>query len=176
VPTVLDSAQEYDKRFRTLSDAGLRMTPTGPSRSRLLLFLGFLGVIALGMASRRFPFLFPAVLGKYPGDALWALMVFIGLAFLRPHASTVRLSLLAFAVSCLDEFSQLYQAPWINTIRHTIVGHLVLGSVFSWFDMVAYAVGVLIGAFLDILFVRLIRWRAARRLSLRSTGEPSSVQ
>ena len=127
------------------------MTSTGPSRNRLLLILGCVAVIVLGMASRKFPDLFPAVLGKYPGDALWALMVFIGLAFIQPRASTGRLSLLAFAISCAVEFSQIYQAPWINAIRHTTIGHLVLGSVFSWIDMAAYAVGVLIGAVFDIL-------------------------
>jgi len=103
------------------------------------------------MASRKFPHLFPAALGKYPGDALWSLMVFIGLAFIQPRASTGRLSLLAFAISCAVEFSQIYQEPWINAIRHTTIGHLVLGSVFSWIDMAAYAVGVLIGAVFDIL-------------------------
>ena len=137
-----------------------RMTSTGPSRSRLLLFLGCIAVIVFGMASRKFPFLFPAVIGKYPGDAEWAQMVFFGLAFIWPRASTQRLALLAFAISCVDEFSQLYQAPWINAIRHTTVGHLVLGSVFSWVDMAAYAAGVLIGAFLDTLFARVARRRS----------------
>jgi hypothetical protein len=152
------------------------MTSTGPSRSRLLLFLGCVAVIVLGMASRRLPILFPAVLGKYPGDALWALMVFIGLAFLRPRASTLRLSLLAFAISCAVEFSQIYQAPWINAIRHTTIGHLVLGSVFSWIDMAAYAIGVSLGALLDILFARVSRWRVAGRIPLRSTEETSAAQ
>jgi len=142
------------------------MTSAGPCRSRLLLFPGFVAVIAFGMASRRFPFLFPAVLGKYPGDALWAWMVFLGVAFIRPRASTGRLALWAFAISCADEFSQIYQAPWINAIRHTTVGPLVLGSTFSWFDMIAYAVGILIGASLDLLLVQMTRRRAARRQSL----------
>ena len=152
------------------------MTSTGPSRCRLLLIVGCVAVIVLGMASRKFPHLFPAMLGKYPGDALWALMVFIGLAFIRPRASTGRLSLLAFATSCAVEFSQLYQVSWLNAIRHTTIGHLVLGSVFSWLDMVAYAIGVLIGAFLDILFARVSRWRAATRPPPRSTGETSAAQ
>ncbi|MEZ0255649.1 MAG: DUF2809 domain-containing protein [Chthoniobacter sp.] len=137
------------------------MISTGPSRSRLLLLFGFVAVILLGMASRRFPFLLPAVLGKYPGDALWALMVFIGLAFIWPRATTVHLSLWAFAIACVDEFSQLYQAPWINAIRHTTIGHLVLGSVFSWVDIGAYAIGVLLGALFDVLFARVIRSRSA---------------
>lgn len=152
------------------------MTSTGPSRNRPLLFFGGVAVIILGMASRKFPGLFPAVLGKYPGDALWALMVFIGLAFIRPRASTGRLSLLAFATSCAVEFSQLYQVSWLNAIRHTAIGHLVLGSVFSWLDMAAYAAGVLIGAVLDILFARVSLWRAGTRRPVRSTGETSAAQ
>lgn len=128
-----------------------------------MLLTGGVAVILLGMASRRYPSLFPAVLGKYPGDALWALMVFIGVAFIRPRAGTMQLSAWAFAISCADEFSQLYQAPWINAVRHTTIGHLVLGSRFSWIDMVAYAVGVLMGAILDILFACWIRWRGAKQ-------------
>ncbi|MDQ3058807.1 MAG: DUF2809 domain-containing protein [Pseudomonadota bacterium] len=118
-------------------------------RSRPWLLAGFIAVIALGLASRKYPFLFPALLGKYPGDALWALMVFVGWAFFRPSASTRQLAAVALAVSFLVEFSQLYQAPWLNDIRRTTMGHLVLGSRFSWPDLVAYTVGVALGAFLD---------------------------
>jgi hypothetical protein len=40
------------------------------------------------------------------------------------------------------EVSQLYQAPWINAIRNTTLGALVLGSGFLWSDLLAYALGV----------------------------------
>lgn len=115
-------------------------------RSRLWLGAGFVAVIALGLASRQFPSLFfPALFGKYPGDALWALMVFLGWAFLVPGASIARLATLASISSCLVECSQLYRAPWLDAIRSTTLGHLVLGSTFSWFDIAAYAAGVLVG-------------------------------
>ncbi|WP_217705651.1 ribosomal maturation YjgA family protein [Peristeroidobacter soli] len=123
------------------------------SRSRLWLLVCVVAVIALGLASRRFPSLFPAVLGKYPGDALWAMMVFVGLAFIKPRASTAGLAVLAFAISCAVEFLQLYQAPWLNAIRATTLGHLALGSTFSWGDIVAYGVGILIAALVDALLV-----------------------
>lgn len=126
------------------------MTSIGTSRSRVWLLVCLVAVIALGLASRKFPFLFPAILGKYPGDALWAMMVFGGLAFLKPQASTARLAVLSFAISCAVEFSQLYQAPWLNDIRSTTLGHLALGSTFSWLDIVAYAVGVLIALLVDM--------------------------
>jgi len=118
-------------------------------RSRFWLVVGVVAVIALGLASRKFPSLFPALFGKYPGDSLWALMIFLGWAFCKPRASTRNIAALAIATSCLVEFSQLYQAAWLNEIRSTTLGHLVLGSTFSWFDIAAYAIGVLVGALIE---------------------------
>lgn len=116
-----------------------------PHRNRIVYLVTLVAVIALGLASRRYPGLFPHVLGKYPGDALWALMVFLILGSIRPASSTGWLAIGALTISWLDEASQLYQAPWINAIRATTAGHLVLGSAFSWKDMVSYVVGVIIG-------------------------------
>jgi hypothetical protein len=116
-----------------------------PKRSRLLYTAATLGVIAIGLASRRFSGLFPAALGKYPGDALWALMVFSILGIILPRSPTRSLGASALAVSFVVEFSQLYQAPWINAVRGTTPGHLILGSTFSWGDLIAYTAGVSVG-------------------------------
>jgi hypothetical protein len=88
-------------------------------------------------------------------------MVYWGIAWLIPNASIKKVAVLALLVSCVDEISQLYQAPWINSIRRTTLGHLVLGSTFSWLDMLAYTVGVAAGATIE----RLSRTTRARRLS-----------
>ena len=124
-------------------------------RSRLWLGAGIVLVLALGLASREFPSLFPALLGKYPGDALWAWMVFLGWAWVKPSAATSWLAVLALVTSYAVEFSQLYQAPWINAIRGTTPGHLVFGSAFSWLDLVAYTVGVAVGVGGDVAAARL---------------------
>ncbi len=86
--------------------------------------------------------LFPSIFGKYPGDALWALMVFLIWGFCRPELSVERRAVYALLTAYADEFSQIYQAPWINGIRATTVGHLLLGSTFSWWDQLAYTVGI----------------------------------
>jgi hypothetical protein len=125
------------------------ISPVELRRSRLLYAVAGLGVIAVGLASRRFPGLFPPVLGKYPGDALWALMVFLVLGIILPRCPARRLGVYALAVSFLVEFSQLYQAPWIDAVRSTTPGHLVLGSTFVWGDLAAYAVGVGLGIFCE---------------------------
>jgi hypothetical protein len=104
--------------------------------------MALVAVIVCGLLSRTYPYLLPACLGKYPGDALWAVMVYLGCAFIRPGAATGRLAASALAICYLDEWSQLYQAPWIKAVRATTAGHLVLGSTFSWHDMFAYTVGI----------------------------------
>ena len=43
------------------------------------------------------------------------------------------------------ELSQLYQAPWINAVRETRPGALVLGAGFKWTDLVCYTLGCLMG-------------------------------
>jgi hypothetical protein len=114
-------------------------------RNKNLYLIATIGVIVLGMASRYIHGLFPLVLGKYPGDALWALMMFLGLGYLMPGNSTIKNLVIAIVISFAVEISQLYQAPWINSIRNTTLGHLVLGSGFGWVDFLAYIAGILVG-------------------------------
>lgn len=123
-------------------------------RSRPLYAALVLAVIAAGLASRRFPDLLPAQLGKYPGDALWALMVLLLVGFARPAWSVTQVAVVALTTSFAVEFSQLYQADWINAVRHTRLGHLVLGSTFHAPDLLAYAVGVVFGAAMECLLLR----------------------
>ncbi|MGI4860343.1 MAG: DUF2809 domain-containing protein [Janthinobacterium lividum] len=125
-------------------------------RHRIVHLLYVLAVIALGLLSRRYAFVFPTRFAKYPGDALYALMMFFGWGMLLPALSSRRIALLALGTSFAVEFSQLYRAPWIDAIRAHPLGHLVLGSGFSPRDLLAYIVGTTVG----YGFERLVRgWR-----------------
>jgi len=115
-------------------------------RKRLPYAVAVATVIVIGLASRRFPAMFPAFLGKYPGDALWALMVFLLVGTALPRRTTAWVAVVAVIISLAVEFSQLYQAPWIDSIRSTTLGHLVLGAGFSWADIIAYVIGIVIGS------------------------------
>jgi hypothetical protein len=116
-------------------------------------------VIVIGLASRRHPGLFPQALGKYPGDALWAMMIFFGLGFLFPAKPVARIGLAALVFCCADEFSQLYHAPWIDSIRATTIGHLILGGGFSWADIAAYLAGVLMAGLIETACFKFLRGR-----------------
>lgn len=112
--------------------------------------LAVAATIAAGLASRRWPQVLPAFLGKYPGDALWALMVFCGIGALWRRAATWQVAAGALAFSFTIEVLKLYQAPWAVELRHTTLGHLVFGHVFSWGNFFAYTVGVLVGVGIEV--------------------------
>lgn len=123
-----------------------------PPRNRLLYAILIVLVIATGLLWRSGFMPMPSFVTKYGGDALWALLIFVGLGFAFNRASTQRLALGALGFSWAVEFSQLYHAPWIDTIRSTLPGRLILGSTFNWPDLPAYALGIAMGAVVEIFF------------------------
>lgn len=131
----------------SIQECGLTLRSSA-MHNRCLISILVILTIATGLASRRFS-IFPDALGKYPGDALWAQMVYWLVALCAPAASSIKVALVSLAISYADELSQLYQAPWVNQIRATTLGHLVLGSHFSWLDMLSYTIGIVLIAPLD---------------------------
>ncbi|HBE67864.1 MAG TPA: DUF2809 domain-containing protein [Planctomycetaceae bacterium] len=118
-------------------------------RRRSWYFLAAIVAVALGLASRRFRASIPTFLGEYAGDTLWALMVFCVIGCFLPHAKVLYRAILAYAFSCTVEFSQLYHAPWIDAVRSTTLGSLVLGHGFLATDLVCYGVGIVTGAVVE---------------------------
>lgn len=115
-------------------------------------------VIAAGLASRSsLADHLPAVVATYAGDTLWALMVFLVLAFVFPRSPTAVVAATALGISFAVEFSQLYQAGWIDRIRDTRLGALSLGSGFKGSDLLCYTAGVLIGVLGERLCERIGR-------------------
>ncbi len=120
-----------------------------------LIVLGL--TILLGLASRRYAHNLPPLPAQYAGDVLWASMIFWWGALFFRRAQTLPIALGAFTVCVLVELSQLYRAPFINAIRDTALGALVLGQGFLWSDLVCYAFGVALAALIDWLWTRLSR-------------------
>ena len=135
------------------------MTSSVFRRSRWLIAILALLVIAVGLASRRGLVQFPAVLGNYPGDALWAWVVLLCVAWVRPAITRGRLVGVSLVIAFAIEFLQLYQAPWIQAVRANKLAYLVLGNGFDPLDLLAYVVGIALGAAVDWGWQR---WRQTR--------------
>jgi hypothetical protein len=118
-------------------------------RNRALWIVLILLTVALGLGSRRYAASLPGVVAAYAGDTLWATVAFLGIGLLLPRASTWRVALLAMSLSVLVEVGQMFHAPWIDSIRRTRLGGLILGYDFVWSDLACYAAGVALGILIE---------------------------
>ncbi len=116
-------------------------------RNRLVNLLLTLLTIAAGLFSRTS--YVPDIIYPYLGDALYALMIYFLLAFLFPKLSFMRTMLICIGICFTIEICQLYQADWIQRIRATLPGRLILGQGFLYSDLVAYIGGGIAGYFLE---------------------------
>ncbi len=121
--------------------------------NRLRAVIALALVIAAGLGVRsHLTHGWPGLLTKAAGDALWTTAVYMLLRVCFPRLPTARLATIALAISTLVEFTQLYHAPWIESVRGTWLGGIALGHGFHFTDLVWYALGTLLGIGLDQLF------------------------
>jgi len=113
-----------------------------PNRNRFIYAPAVILVIIAGLLSRKFSYLFPEIINNYLGDALWAVMIYGVIAFIFKNRAIKWVALYSLLFCYSIEISQLYHAPWIDTIRNTRLGGLVLGFGFLWTDLLAYAIGI----------------------------------
>jgi len=133
--------------FRTMVlPRSTEATPPFSLRSQPLYAVLILLTVAAGLASRSsLADHLPAVVTTYAGDTLWALTLFLVLGFTFPKTCTGGIAITALILAFAVEFSQLYQAGWINAVRDTRIGALILGHGFLWSDLICYAAGVAAG-------------------------------
>jgi len=130
-------------------------------RSRLGLALTAVAVIAAGLAVRA---LGPDVAAKPAGDALYAVLVVVLVALVRPTARTWVVAAVAWAVCAAIELAQLTGVP-ARLTEAWWPARLVLGTTFHAPDLVWYAVGAALAAGADA-------W-VGRRARSRVSGGPS---
>lgn len=131
--------------------------PTSSVRRRMILGALLLLVIAAGLGSRRYGDALPDFVAANAGDLLWTVAVYLTLAILAPTCSPVKLGLSALAISFAVEFSQLIDVAWLNAIRKTLPGRLLLGAGFLGIDLLRYLAGAVIATLLDEWFTRRLK-------------------
>jgi hypothetical protein len=128
-------------------------------RNRIHYIFLIIATIGIGLASRSGNINIPQLLYPYLGDILYALMIYFIIGFLLPTTPSLNVAALCVLVCYSIELSQLYQAEWINAIRSTRLGGLVLGFGFLWSDLVCYLAGAVVGVGLEYVFQKIPRYR-----------------
>ena len=124
-------------------------------RNRFLYIIAALIVVILGLASRKLSGHLPEIVNVYLGDALWALMIYLYVGIIFRKLPIKRVALFSLLFCYLIELSQLYHAQWIDQIRNTRLGGLVLGFGFLWSDILAYSLGVGFGILVEWTFQKI---------------------
>ena len=112
-----------------------------------------LSIIVCGLALRKFGLGLglPSVFVKYGGSMLWGTMVFFLVAIAAPGQSRWRMALISASLAICVELFRLVHTPWLDDFRLTTCGALLLGRVYSPWNMLAYGVGIMLGMTLDRL-------------------------
>lgn len=118
-------------------------------RARLIYIFAVVISIILGISSRTFTDILPGFVTRHFGDALWACMIYWGVRALLAHTKLTIAVLISLIFCYVVEFSQLYQADWINDIRSSLLGSLILGRGFLLVDLLRYTVGIMVCYLID---------------------------
>jgi Protein of unknown function (DUF2809) len=115
------------------------------------LLVALLVTIAVGIVSRLYP-IGCSLYDKSLGDALYAVVAYLGLALVLPRMHRPIIALLALAW-CLTV--EAFQATGIPAqYAHLWIVRWVIGTDFSWHDVVCYFVGVAVVVAIDLLVLR----------------------
>ncbi len=111
---------------------------------RWLALAATLAVVLAGLALRGLgPGLgLPVAVTKYGGSILWGAMVYGISLVLVPTANRGWPATVATTLALLVELFRLVHAPWLDAFRMTTAGALLLGRVFSVWNLAAYIVGI----------------------------------
>nr|WP_299495776.1 DUF2809 domain-containing protein [uncultured Rhizobium sp.] len=109
------------------------------------------GVILCGLTLRLtgYEIGLPFPLVKYGGSLLWGMMLFWLVAMLLVRQPLGRVAVIAAVIAVVTELGRLYHTPWLDTFRLTLAGALLLGRIFSVWNILAYLLGIAAAALIE---------------------------
>lgn len=108
---------------------------------RQVLAVSMAVIVPLGLALKFYPGPGQAWLNDTFGGVPYEIFFVLLATYIWPAVSPGRIAIAVCLATCAIEFLQLWQPPWLQAIRATLPGRLVLGNTFSWTDFPYYFVG-----------------------------------
>lgn len=114
-------------------------------RARLWTLASIVVVVPLGLSTKLCRIEGLAWIRENFGGALYVVFFCLVALLVVPRARPWIIALSVFLATCGVEVLQLWHPPWLEAIRSTRPGALVLGSTFVWADFPWYLVGAVLG-------------------------------
>jgi hypothetical protein len=114
---------------------------------RLIYLVILIIIICIGLYSRGMTGVITEIIDFK--DVIWAMMIYFLFRIVFLEWSMKKTAIAGISFSFLVEASQLYHAYWIDQLRSTFLGGLILGTSFVWGDLVAYLFGIGFGIIID---------------------------
>ncbi|WP_392532422.1 DUF2809 domain-containing protein [Nostoc sp. C117] len=112
----------------------------------IFIILSMLIVVPMGLLFKYYAGFAHQWFNDYGGDIFYEIFwCLVGFYFFRSRAAIVQIPIWVFVITCIIEFLQLWHPPLLNEIRTTLIGKLLLGTTFAWWDFPHYALGCVLG-------------------------------
>ncbi len=124
--------------------ASTKVQPHRVFKYRIAVLISILIIVPLGYVVRFYgaaPEWLNDSFGSIAYEIFWILLV----ALLFPEASPVWAAVGVCFATCVLEFLQLWHPPFLEAMRSTLAGRLVLGNSFTWSDFPSYFIGSVLG-------------------------------
>lgn len=112
---------------------------------RVLAFLSVVAIVPIGISTKFYHGIGEQWVSDYLGDVFyemaWCWFFFI---FFPTRKAIWKIPLAVFIVTCCIEFLQLWHPLWLQIIRSTFAGRMLLGTTFVAADFFYYAIGCLL--------------------------------
>jgi hypothetical protein len=108
---------------------------------RFNLFIAIIIIIPLGLVSKFYKGPLDQWLNNYSGGVFYEIFWILLVIFINPKIPPRLAAILVFMITALLEFLQLWHPPFLEAIRATLIGRLLIGTTFDWWDFPHYMLG-----------------------------------
>jgi Protein of unknown function (DUF2809) len=120
--------------------------------SRILKVLLMAMVFITALSTKSYTGDFKEIINNQMGGAFYVLFGSLLISLIIPRWSVVKQVLLAFGITCLHEFVQWFQFPFMVKLTQIKTFAYLFGNSFNVKDFAGYALGALLGFLVLMLF------------------------
>jgi hypothetical protein len=115
---------------------------------RLILFYLLFILIPIGLGSKFYQGIFQNWINNSLGGILYVIAWVTLVLLIQPRFNPIWVAVWVFLATAFLEILQLWHPPFLEAIRSTLMGRLLLGTTFVFSDFIYYAIGCILSGWI----------------------------